>query len=94
MRTLAMNSGNAFFMLLLVMANLATTANSMDTETTQPGLAPGSYWHFYAVTLRHDAGKVKLKIAADSEMSARTIACACEGAPERAVLKVEQLGLI
>lgn len=42
----------------------------------------------YAVTMRHDGGRVRLRVKAASERQAAERACAIERAPMRAVLGV------
>lgn len=43
----------------------------------------------WRVTLRHDAGRVRIMTAASSADKAAELVCKAEGAPESAVLRVE-----
>ncbi len=45
-------------------------------------------FHTYKVTLKHDRGKVVIKVVASSWDKAATLACSAEGAPDSAVQKI------
>jgi hypothetical protein len=48
----------------------------------------------YRLTLRHDAGTVRITTVSTSADRAIALICAAEHAPARAVVKVEDLGVI
>ena len=51
--------------------------------------APGM--HLFKVTVQHDTGKTRFQVVAANEAAARSMVCASEGCPDRAIVKIQNL---
>ena len=52
---------------------------------------PAKGMHLFKVTVQHDNGKMRFQIIAADEAAARSMVCASEGCPDRAIVKIQNL---